>query len=159
MTPKNSSFDSASRVKFESGSETSGLKHIEKSALISPRWIASMISTAVMPAPGILSSGHAPHRRNVAARVRIGDRARAGQLIAFLAVLAAALAVALPGDHHAARSLAAEVAGRQEQIQHREAVLDPLRMVLDPARVEPHRAVRFTDPVRRLVDVVAAGRR
>ena len=37
MTPKNSSFASASRVKFASGSETSGLKHIENSALISPR--------------------------------------------------------------------------------------------------------------------------
>ncbi len=37
MTPKNSSFDSASRVKFASGSETSGLKHIESNALISPR--------------------------------------------------------------------------------------------------------------------------
>ena len=37
MTPKNSSFDSASRVKLESGSETSGLKQMSSSALISPR--------------------------------------------------------------------------------------------------------------------------
>jgi len=34
-------------VKFASGSETSGLKQIDSSPLISPAWIAFMISTAV----------------------------------------------------------------------------------------------------------------
>ena len=57
MMPKNSSLDSASRVKPASGSDTSGLKHIDRSALISPRWIASMISTALLPGPGMVSSG------------------------------------------------------------------------------------------------------
>jgi hypothetical protein len=47
ITPKNSSFSSASRVKFASGSETSGLKQIDSSPLISPLWMAFMISTAV----------------------------------------------------------------------------------------------------------------
>ena len=41
---KNSSFSSASRVNSASGSETAGLKQIENSALISPAWIAFMIS-------------------------------------------------------------------------------------------------------------------
>ena len=36
MTPKNSSFSSASRVKLASGRETSGLKQMESSPLISP---------------------------------------------------------------------------------------------------------------------------
>ena len=82
-----------------------------------------------------------------------------GKLIALLAVLAAALAVALAGDHHAAGALAAEVAGGEEQVDHREAVLDALRVVLDAARVEPHRAVGAADPVRGFLDVVRAARR
>jgi hypothetical protein len=32
------------------------LKHIEKSALISPRWMAFMISTADRPGPGMAPS-------------------------------------------------------------------------------------------------------
>jgi hypothetical protein len=55
------------RVKVASGSETRGLKHIESRALISPRWIASMISTAVKPAWGI-SSGRIPHTRATCSR-------------------------------------------------------------------------------------------
>ena len=82
-----------------------------------------------------------------------------GQLIAFLPVLAAALPVALAGDHHAAGAFAAEVAGREEQVEHREAVLDAFRVMLDAARVDAHRAIGLADPVRRLLDVVAAERR
>ena len=155
MTPKNSSFDSASRVKFASGSETSGLKHIEKSALISPRWIASMISTAPTgPAPGQLLGLDAPDaERRACGRSGSVIERMPGQLVGFLPVLASALPVALPGDHHAARALAAEVAGREIQVEHREAVLDALGMMLDAARVEAHRAIGLADPVRRLLDI------
>ena len=47
------------RVKFASGSDTSGLKQIESSPLISPEWIAFMISTALYPGLGN-SSGEIP---------------------------------------------------------------------------------------------------
>ena len=43
---------------------------------------------------------------DVLARCRIVDRPLAGQLIALLPVLAAALSVALAGDHRAARAFA-----------------------------------------------------
>ena len=67
MTEKNSSLSSASRVKSASGSETSGLKQIDSSPLISPSWIASMISSADSPLPGISDSAQ-PHTSATAAR-------------------------------------------------------------------------------------------
>ena len=146
-------------MKLASGSDTSGLKHIENSALISPRWIASMISGADRPGPGRLS-GSTPHTPAMYLRCSgsVID-AHAGQLIALLPVLAAALAVALAGDHHAAGALAAEVAGREEEVEHREAVLDALRVVLDAARVDAHGAIGLADPVRRLFDLRRRERR
>ena len=54
MQPKNSSFSSAARVRFESGIETSGLKLMESSPLISPAWMAFMISTALAGLAGLL---------------------------------------------------------------------------------------------------------
>ena len=152
MTPKNSSFSRASRVKFESGSETSGLKQIERRPLISPRWIASMISTAREPGLRDLVGRDAPDRGDVLASLGVGDRALARELVALLAVLAAALAVALAGDHHAARALAADVAGGERQVDDGEDVLDALRLVLDAARVQRHRAVRLAEPARGLLD-------
>jgi hypothetical protein len=43
--------------------------------------------------------------------LEIVDLPLAGKLIALLPVFASALAVPLPGDHHATRSFAAHVAG------------------------------------------------
>ena len=74
-------------------------------------------------------------------RFRIGDRSLARQLVALLSVLAAALAVALPGDHRAARAFAADVAGREADVDEREAVLDALGLMLEPARVQRDRAL------------------
>ncbi len=115
ITPKNSSFSSASRVKLASGKDTSGLKQMESRPLISPRWIASIISTAVSR-PGNLVRLDAPHLRHVPPRLWIRDRPLPRQLIAFLSVLAAALTVALSGNHHAARALAADIAGGRHRL-------------------------------------------
>ena len=129
------------RVKPASGRETSGLKQIESSALD----LAAVdgLHDLHRGEPGLrdLLRRDAPDARHVLARRGIGDRALAGELVALLAVLAAALAVALAGDHDAARALAADVAGGQAQVDHGEAVLDALRLVLDAAGVQRHRAV------------------
>ncbi len=53
---KNSSFSSASRVKVVSGRLTRGLKQRLSRPLISPSWMAFMISWALMPTPGSSSS-------------------------------------------------------------------------------------------------------
>ncbi len=47
-------------MKLASGAETAGLKQIDSRPLISPAWIASMISCAGMPLPGISDSSQ-PH--------------------------------------------------------------------------------------------------
>ena len=47
-------------MKLASGAETAGLKQIDSSPLISSAWMASMISWAGMPLPGISDSSH-PH--------------------------------------------------------------------------------------------------
>ena len=83
----------------------------------------------------------------------IRDRARAGELIRLLAVLASALTVPLPCDHHAARSLAPEVAGREVKVEHGQAVFDPLRVVLDAAGMKAHGTVGPADPVRGFLDL------
>ncbi len=89
----------------------------------------------------------------------IGDRPHAGQLIALLTVLAATLPIALAGDHHAARTLASEVAGREIQVEHRQAVLDAFGMMLDAARMDAHRAIGLADPMRGLLDIAPRERR
>ena len=65
------------RERRTSGSETSGLKQIDSSALISPRWMASMISTAERPGAGDVVGRDAPHLRDVLARGGIGRCERA----------------------------------------------------------------------------------
>ena len=49
-----------------------------------------------------------------------------GQLVALLPVLAAALAVALAGDHGAAAAFAADVAGGQRDVDHGQQFSTPL---------------------------------
>ena len=68
-------------------------------------------STAGTPGPG-MTSGSTPHTaRDVGARLGVGDLAVAGELVALLAVLAAALAVALTGERAVAAARRAR-AGR-----------------------------------------------
>ena len=64
-----------------------------------------------------------------------------GKLVALLPVLAAALAVALPGDHGAARAFAPDVAGGEAQVDQRQAVLDAFGLVLEAARMQHDRAI------------------
>jgi hypothetical protein len=54
-------------VKLASGAETAGLKQIEINPLICPAWIASMISWAGMPLPGMSASSQ-PHTEAMYAR-------------------------------------------------------------------------------------------
>ena len=153
MTPKNSSFASASRVKFGVGQRDQRVEaHREQRLDLAAVDRLHDLHAPRDPARAV-SSGSMPQTRATCSRCSGSVIERMpGQLIALLAVLAAALAVALAGDHHAAGALAAEVAGREAQVDHREAVLDALRLVLDAARVHAHRAIGLADPVRGLLD-------
>ena len=153
MTPKNSSFSSASRVKSRVGQRHQRVEADREQRLD----LAAVdrlhdLDAPMSPARGI-SSGAMPQTRATCSRAAGSVIERwPGQLIALLPVLAAALAVALAGDHHAARALAADVAGGQAEVDHRQAVLDALRLMLDAARVQRHRAVGLAEPARRLLD-------
>ena len=68
--------------------------------------------------------------------------ALAGQLVALLSVLAPALAVALAGDHGGTRAFAADIAGSQRDVDHRQAVLHAFRLVLQPAGVHQRSPAR-----------------
>jgi hypothetical protein len=103
-----------------------------------PSWIASMISWAGMPLPGISRFVAAPHLGDRGAVLGVGDVAVAGQLVALVAVLAPALAVALPGDGgHPAAGLA-ELAGGEPEVDGGEHVVDALGLLLDAAGVQHH---------------------
>src|SRR5262249_30032361 len=80
--------------------------------------------------------GDAPHRRDVRAVLGVLDVARAGKLVALLALLAPALAIALAGDHRVAATGSADPPGRDDGVDRRHAVFDALRMVLDAAGVK-----------------------
>ena len=139
-------------VKFESGADTSGLKQIDSSPLISPSWIASMISSAGMPLPGISDSSQ-PHTVATCGPVLgVGDVAVAGELVALVAVLAAALAVALAGDRRHAAARLAELAGRQTEVDRGEHVVDALGVLLDAAGVQQHPGRRRAPPLGGLLD-------
>src|SRR5262249_48927912 len=96
--------------------------------------------------------GYAPDVRNVAARLRIVDGTLPGQLIAFLPVLASALAVTLAGNHGAACPFASDVAGGQAQVDHGGAVLSSFGLVFDAAGVEGDGTLGLSKPMRRLLD-------
>lgn len=67
------------------------------------------------------------------------DEAVAGKLIATLTVLTAPLAVALTGDRGVAASRPADHSSREHQIDARQDVVDPFRMMLDAARAATFR--------------------
>src|SRR4029079_11368121 len=62
--------------------------------------------------------------------------------VALLPLLACTLAVSLAGDHRVAAALAADAAGRGDQVERGQAVLDPFGMMLDAARVEQKARLR-----------------
>ena len=82
----------------------------------------------------------------------IGDVAVARELVAFVAVLAAALAVALAGDRRDAAPGLAELARGQAEVDRREHVLDALGVLLDTAGVEQHAGRRRAPPLGGLLD-------
>ena len=148
MQPKNSSFSSAARVRLASGIETSGLKLIDSRPRIFPASMASKISHAVRPVLRQFGFRDAPEVRDELAMLRILDVARAGQLVAALAVLASALAVALAGDRAVAAAGLADASGRQHEVDVGETVLDALGVMLDAARVQQHRGFRRSPDFR-----------
>src|SRR6185295_4013008 len=90
-----------------------------------------------------LRLGDAPALGDDATVLGVLDVAPARQLVAALAVLAAALPVALPRDHRVARAGLPDLARRQAEVDAGQAVLDALRVVLDAARVDQHRRRRL----------------
>ena len=84
--------------------------------------------------------------------LRVVDVAAAGQLVALLAVLAAALAVGLAGDGGVAAALAADSARRQHHVDGAKAVLDAVAVVLDAAGVQEEARRRRAPQLRRPPD-------
>ena len=68
--------------------------------------------------------------------LRIFDRTIAGQLIGFLAVFTAALAVPLTGERAETASGPADFSGRQNEMDEGENGVHAFGMLLDPARRE-----------------------
>lgn len=84
----------------------------------------------------------------------VADGAAAGQEVGLLAVFAAALAVALPGDGAVAGAGLADVAGGDAQVDDREAVLDALGVVFDAAGVPGHGLARAGEGTGDLDDLL-----
>ena len=122
-----------------SGAETARLKPITKSA-------ADLAAESVeqleggLAAPGNRLSGTFQTSRDMAPGGRIVDPAVAGQLVGFLAVLAAALAVALAGQRAEPAAAGPAQAERERDIDVGERVSDALGLLFGPARRQHHRA-------------------
>ena len=82
----------------------------------------------------------------------IGDVAVPRQLVALVAVLAAALTVALTGDRRDAATGLAELARCKSEVDRRDDVVDALGVLLDTAGVEEHPRGCGAPPLRRLLD-------
>src|ERR1051326_2544957 len=99
-----------------------------------------------------LAGLNAPDSRDVFAAGRIGNMPLPGELIAFLAVFAATLAISLAGDHIGSRAFSPDVAGGETEVDHREAIFHAVRMVFHAAGMKCHGTPRFTEPARRFFD-------
>ena len=142
IATKNSSFSSARVTNWLSGSETFGLKQIEIRPLISPASILRNSSYASTPGPG-RSCSSMPQTAAMYLRCSGFEMSRQpGQLIALLAVLAAALAVGLADDRAVAALRLADAAGREHEVDRAERVLHAVGVVLDAARVEQEARLR-----------------
>src|SRR6185437_2137203 len=98
---------------------------------------------------GNLTLRNAPHLCHLLALFQNIDVAVAGKLTRLLADLAATLSVALPGDHHGAAAELAQLTARQRKIDACEAVVDPVRAVLDAASVHHDGARSTAEHLRR----------
>ena len=113
---------------------------------------ASRSSTAERPGPG-RSSAAMPQIAAISARCAgIVDAAIARKLVGLLAVLAAALAVALPGQRAVAAERLAGLAERQHEVDEGEHVVDAVALLLRAAPGEHHRGRRLRHEVRGLLD-------
>ena len=99
---------------------------------------------------------HAPHAGDVLPVLGVLDVAGAGELIALLPLLSPALTVALAGDHRVSTPLAPDPAAGQDEVDRGHAVLDALRVVLDPAGVEQDARLRGP-PELRACTIIRAG--
>ena len=108
-------------MKSLSGSETSGLKQMLQQALdLAPIDLAEDL-VGIDARRGQFVRVDAPDRGDVGAVLGVVDVARAGELVALLAVLAPALAVALAGDRGVAAALAADPARSQHDVDRARA--------------------------------------
>src|SRR4029078_7588844 len=81
--------------------------------------------------------------RHVRARRGVVDLPVAGKLVRLLTMLAASLAVPLTGDRAEAGERLSTSPEREREIDEREDVVDPLRLLLGAARREHHRSPRL----------------
>ena len=82
----------------------------------------------------------APHAGDVRASGRVGDLAVAGQLVALLAVLATALAVALPGERAVSRAGDPDEPQDEREVDRRGRGVGAVDVLLDAATGEDERA-------------------
>src|SRR5207253_913841 len=95
---------------------------------------------------------HAPDADDMGAVLLVLDDAAAGQLVALLAMLAAALTIALPGDRGVAAALTTDAAAGQDHVDRTETVLHAMRVMLNAAGVHQETALCRAPPLRRLPD-------
>src|SRR5262249_10447898 len=82
--------------------------------------------------------------------IRIVDVSPARELVTALPVLSPALAIALARDGRVAAAWLADFTSGQHQVDARQAVLSPLRAMLDPTSVYKQGCRRCAPPRRRL---------
>ena len=121
MQAKNSSFSSIRLMNVLSGSDTTGLNDQDSRPWISPRLDLAEHLVAIDAGVRQLLLGDAPDVGDVPAMLGVLDVAAAGELVALLAVLAAALAVALAGDRRVAAARPADPPRRQHDVDRRQA--------------------------------------
>src|ERR1051326_1616452 len=95
---------------------------------------------------------HAPDAGDVLAVRGVHDVAPAGELVALLPVLAAALAVALADDGAVRAVRPADAPRGENDVDRGEAVLHAVRVVLDAARVHEEARLRRPPQLRRRAD-------
>src|SRR5262249_21661533 len=80
--------------------------------------------------------------------IGVADVAPAGQLIAFLTVLTAALTVSLSDDRPVAALRFADPPRREDEVDGAERILHAVRMVLDPACMKQKAGLFRAPPLR-----------
>ena len=142
-----------------SGSETFGLKQIDEQALDLAGVDLPEQLVGIDAGPGHVLLVDAPDAGDVLAMLGVADVAPAGQLIALLPVLAAALAVGLADDRAVAALRLADAAGGEHEVDRAERVLHAVRVVLDAARVEEEAASSPCPTIRPPAGAIARARR